>query len=586
VSDTSTTVDAESTADRPPQPQLTATRRGVLSGATALGLGTLGLAGASGTGAAQQTGTQQRFRVRIENTASLDTFGDRGPTNGALWITPGAYAVHTGSNPAYTEGEAASVGLEAIAEAGIPTGFPSDPGLVTELSGAANVSTAGAFTPSDTTVDPNDPTGNVPGAPPIAPGGAFEFTVTASADEKLTFATMLVPSNDAFYAADGDGIALFDANGDPVAGDVTDQVGLFDAGTEPNTEPGSGSDQAPAQTSPDQGADEGGVVRPISQVSNAGDYPSAADSIRVSVEPIDAVPFRVRIENTASLDTFGDRGPTNGALWITPGAYAVHTGSNPAFTVGQPASIGLEAVAEAGPPTGFPNEPGLVDEYAADTAVAFAGAFTPADTVADPNDPMGSVPGAPPIAPGGAFEFTVMGLPGHRLSFATMLVPSNDTFYAPEAGIDLFDDADQPVAGDVTDQVGLFDAGTEPNTTPGSGSDQAPAQTSPDQGADEGGVVRPVSQVSNAGEYPSVADTMRVTITPGPAPVGRGLGRPTDPDGDGRYEDVNGDGRSTILDVRTLLENFDSARGSGTAFDFNGNGRLDFTDLVSLLRNY
>jgi hypothetical protein len=35
------------------------------------------------------------------------------------------------------------------------------------------------------------------------------------------------------------------------------------------------------------------------------------------------------------------------------------------------------------------------------------GAFTPADTVEDPNDPMGEVPGAPPIAPGGAYEFEI-----------------------------------------------------------------------------------------------------------------------------------------------------------------------------------
>ena len=44
---------------------------------------------------------------------------------------------------------------------------------------------------------------------------------------------------------------------------------------------------------------------------------------------------------------------------------------------------------------------------------------------------------AGPLRPGDAYEFTVSAEPGQRLSFATMLVPSNDLFYAPsgEAGM-------------------------------------------------------------------------------------------------------------------------------------------------------
>jgi len=98
-----------------------------------------------------------------------------------------------------------------------------------------------------------------------------------------------------------------------------------------------------------------------------------------------------------------------------------------------------------------------------------------------------------------------------------VVVPSNDLFYAPGGGgIDLFDGRD-PVSGDVTDQVGLWDAGTEPNQRPGFGADQAPAQSSPDQGADEGGVVRPIGEVDDGYSYPSVADSIRVTLTPSPA---------------------------------------------------------------------
>jgi hypothetical protein len=244
------------------------------------------------------------------------------------------------------------------------------------------------------------------------------------------------------------------------------------------------------------------------------------------------VTMTVRVENVAPTDFYASDASTGGQIWITPGAYAVHTGSNPIYTTGESASIGLEALAEAGPPTGFPNEPGLVDELAmmADGSmdddsmdddsmesptVVDWGAYTPDNTVADPNDPMGEVPGAPPIAPGGAFEFDIEAEPGQRLSFASMFVPSNDIFFAAaESGITLWPADGEPVEGDVTDSIDLFDAGTEPNGQPGFDPDQAPAQSSPNQGGDEGGVVRPLSEVDDGFEYPAVEDAIQVTLTP------------------------------------------------------------------------
>ena len=254
------------------------------------------------------------------------------------------------------------------------------------------------------------------------------------------------------------------------------------------------------------------------------------------------VTMTVRIENVAPTDFYPADASTGGQIWITPGAYAVHTGANPIYTDGEPASIGLEALAEAGPPTGFPDEPGLVDELAEmgggsmdddmddsgddsmdddmdddmmSTEVVDWGAYTPDNTVADPNDPMGEVPGAPPIAPGGAFEFEIEAEPGQRLSVASMFVPSNDIFFSTTAdGITLWPEDGEPVEGDVTDSVELFDAGTEPNGRPGFDPDQAPAQSSLDQGADEGGVVRPLSEVDDGFEYPDAEGAIQVTLTP------------------------------------------------------------------------
>jgi PKD repeat protein len=63
-----------------------------------------------------------------------------------------------------------------------------------------------------------------------------------------------------------------------------------------------------------------------------------------------------------------------------------------------------------------------------------------------------------------------------------------------------------------------------------------------------------------------------------------GADPPTDPDGDGRYEDVNGNGAVTLSDVTALFFQRDSAAvtGSPGAFDFNDNGEFSLADLTRL----
>lgn len=242
--------------------------------------------------------------VRIENVAPSDVYGADSHTGGAVWITPGAYAVHSGGNPIYTDGEAASIGLEALAEAGPPTGFDGEPGLVDELSGMTDsVAHSGAYTPENTVADPNDPMGEVPGAAPIAPGGAFEFDVQATPGQKLSFASMFVPSNDVFFAPGADGITLWPEEGEPASGDVTDSVSLWDAGTEPNGQPGQGPDQAPAQESPDQGADEGGVVQRLDDVDDGYSYPDVGDVIQVTLTPHDSMSDSGSMDDGGSMST-------------------------------------------------------------------------------------------------------------------------------------------------------------------------------------------------------------------------------------------------------------------------------------------
>ena len=127
------------------------------------------------------------------------------------------------------------------------------------------------------------------------------------------------------------------------------------------------------------------------------------------------------------------------------------------------------------------------------------------------NTPVGaSQPG--PIGPGGAYEFSFSAAPGSKLSFATMFVPSNDFFYAPdENGIDLFDGSGNQNSGDITAMVQLWDAGTEINQEPGLGIDQPQRQSGPNTGAAD-----PLNQVRNApddfGNLPAVSDVIQVTL--------------------------------------------------------------------------
>jgi PKD repeat protein len=78
----------------------------------------------------------------------------------------------------------------------------------------------------------------------------------------------------------------------------------------------------------------------------------------------------------------------------------------------------------------------------------------------------------------------------------------------------------------------------------------------------------------------------RTGTLPGPSPI-VGDRRPTDPDQDDLFEDVNGDGEFGFLDVVDLLfvdfgtVNDDPVRRA--AVDFDGNGTVDFLDVVDLL---
>jgi hypothetical protein len=216
---------------------------------------------------ARRTATATKFTVRVENISNSDGYA---ASNGTRWpfaLSPGMFVLNSKKSMLFVEGKPASPGLQSQAEDGDPSGLISS---LVNMHHAANLH--GVF---------NTPIGMMsPG--PIRPGSSYEFDLTASPGMKLSLTMMNGQSNDEFYAPDENGIALFDAKGNPVSGDVTGKFILWDAGTEVNQELGIGSDQGPRQKAINTGMDEHGVV---TRAKSEAIYTKTGELFRVTITP-------------------------------------------------------------------------------------------------------------------------------------------------------------------------------------------------------------------------------------------------------------------------------------------------------------
>jgi hypothetical protein len=273
-----TTTEAESASERTRKddPSRRAFLTRTAGAASAVGLAHLGITGGAvadsrleGTTDSNREGTT--FTVRVENVSTqttLETSAKGDAMKQPVPLSPGVYAVHSEPGPLFTAGEPArDNGLEALAEDGDPMA------LADSLGDRMDVSDGGAFA---TPVGADEPA-------PIGPGGAYEFSVEAAPGERLSLATMFVQSNDLFYAPEERGIGLFDGE-EPLSGDVTIALGLWDAGTEQNEEPGVGENQAPRQMEAGAGMTEDAPVRLITDVGDGYSYPYTSEVIRVTRE--------------------------------------------------------------------------------------------------------------------------------------------------------------------------------------------------------------------------------------------------------------------------------------------------------------
>lgn len=391
----------------------------------------------------------------------------------------------------------------------------------------------------------NTPTGaSAPG--PLLPGNKYEFEFDAAPGHNLSFATMFVQSNDFFYAPNEAGISLFDNSGNPITGDITSKIMLWDAGTEIDQEPGLGADQAPSQMGPNTGADDPNTNVRLA-TDNFNNLPAVTDVIKVMITNENGTHFKLSIENVSSGTTLVNSDASMKAIPLAPGVWVVHTNSSPLFTANQGnGGLGLEALAEDGDPSGLGNylsmNSGLVSPFAPgvwavhNSSVQLftsgqadnGGGLENLAEDGDPsiinasitgmagissngvfNTPVGSS-GPGPLLPGNSYEFSFTAESDQKISFATMLVQSNDLFIGTnDTGFDLFDANETPITGDITSSLSLWDAGTEVNEKPGIGLNQPLRQNGANTGADENGLV----QIVNDGfTYPAVNQLLKVTI--------------------------------------------------------------------------
>ncbi len=408
-------------------------------------------------------------RIRVERVAPAPievevTIENLAPENGTF-LTPLWVGFHNGGFDSYDGGQPSSPGVERIAEDGNTAVLAEE--FFASVSGTVE--------------------GTLTGIGPIAPGAStsarFELDANSSLSRYFSYASMVIPSNDA-YVANGNPLAhpLFDENGNFVGAEILIAgSAVNDAGTEVN-------DELPentaffGQAAPNTGTPENGVntdhpgFKPASEGGILADPMFANADFTADGYNIARITVTRVVPNPTPVTIVFQNGAPAGGTYLTPVWFGVHDGTFDVFDTGSPASAELESLAEDG-------NTGPIAQAFLDS-----GTGSVQTTVFSEGD-------IPPFAPGESGTVTLTldaNNPQDRyLSFLSMVIPSNDAFVGngDPLAYPIFDAQgnllqDRIVIGDLR----VYDAGTEVN-------DEIPentaflAQSAPNTGETEGGVV-------------------------------------------------------------------------------------------------
>ncbi|HVJ21465.1 MAG TPA: spondin domain-containing protein, partial [Polyangiaceae bacterium] len=360
------------------------------------------------------------------------------------------------------------------------------------LKALATAGDAATLVAERTGEDGLDELGSVAG--PLLPGDSVSFTVAATAAAPLlTFATMVMETNDAFIAPPNTGIALLDDDGQPRSDDeleaeIRRNLTVWDAGAERDEAVGGGEYQ-PARGE----GGNGDLIPTIRRYHFFDQFESQEEddclvqpSAYATVSQVDGFDYAVTVENPQLLGVDQQ---------LSPLVWYVHDGNTPLFASGAEASAGLEKLAEDGDPAL------LLEELAARDGVSAAG-----------------IVGTERLLEGEAFPaFNVTtGVEQRYLNVVTALVPANDAFFTlGELGLEIVDAGGTPVSGLFHPEMRVADAGTEASQAGAAGPDMIHLQQTPNTGADEGnGMVRPWDDA--VWYYPAATELLRGMLTLAP----------------------------------------------------------------------
>lgn len=354
------------------------------------------------SGAASATGStpaeEATYTVTIRNLT------------GGQYLTPPNFAAHSRDVDVFQAGEAASSGVQAVAENG---GVDVLAGQLQEAVDNAGLGVSGVGADA-----------------PIPPGGesTFEFSTTES---RLSIVSMIICTNDGFAGLDSRPLPHRDGQ------TKIYRLGDYDAGTEINTElrqdlvpaPFCGDGDGSTASNPEL-AENGTIGRHptllgVGDLNPALDWTGPVAAISVTRQ-VPSVTYTVQVENVTS------------GQYLTPPNYAFHDRSVSVFQRGEAASAGVQAVAENG-------GVGVLEAELQ-------------SNIDDAGHGVSGVGAAAPLSPGATSEFEVT-TTASRFSLVSMVICTNDGFAGVNSG-------GLPGAPGETRTlwVRAYDAGTEINT--------------------------------------------------------------------------------------------------------------------------
>lgn len=374
------------------------------------------------------------------------------------------------------------------------------------------------------------------GTPPlILPGQSVSFRFSASPGQTVTFASMYGWSNDLFFAPANPGIALYNESKEPIEGDVSDQVKLWDNGTRINQQPGA------AVVHPGQ-AETKNVAEVNGTDAQGNTYLPASSLVKATLKYEGDSYFTLTLTNTS--------GGTANETPLSPGVWAVSyiaggdlLNKAPLYRSGEPTANGLTALAESGDNSQLydyvKENTGIFTPLSPVLVVVYNGIENPifktgendrgqglkelaqqgdASILAAALEKMDGVrkvyvlPAAdskvllPVIGgqPGGKVSQELDVKQGDRLAIATMYGFSNDWFFATAGN-----GVDPTQAGDISSSIKLYDDGTAIDQFPGAGNAQF------NLGGATSAESRPIIEIPNPNAFttlPAISNIVKVTI--------------------------------------------------------------------------